>query len=59
MIALAAARRLLDPEILAHVLSQDRHHHDDSGAPWWETAEALDEAIELAEIELAGEEVRS
>jgi hypothetical protein len=54
MITLRELRRLIAAEMLHRVLSQGRHHHDERGEPWWTPAE-LDEAIELAEIELAQE----
>jgi hypothetical protein len=55
VITLREARRLIDPELLHHVLARDRHHHDDDGQPWWTEAD-WDEAVELAKIEPAAEE---
>jgi hypothetical protein len=51
VITLKEARRLIDAELLHHVLAQGRQHHDDDGEPWWEEEE-WDEAIELALREL-------
>jgi hypothetical protein len=54
MIRIRELRRLLDPEMLHRVLSQGRHHHDERGEAWW-VPDELDEAIALAEIELASD----
>jgi hypothetical protein len=42
-------------EMIEAIMPHDRHHHDESGRPYW-LAEELAEAAELVQIERSREE---